>query len=223
MNEKFYLDTYDLYIATFGKEYQYRMCIEEMSELTKALCKLIRYSSHKKNNDTNQKIQEIKENIIEEVADVLICAKQMKYIFGQEQVKEVMDYKIQRGRKAVDKNFDKIQTDINEKFYFETFKNFISVFGEESQYRMCIEEMSELTKELCKFMRYTRNESSEENDKKLEKIKKNIIEETADVLICTSQIMYLVGQDKVTEIMDKKIARGRSFTENYIREDEKED
>ena len=103
-----------------------------------------------------------------------------------------------------------------DKKFYETFDKFTDAWGQESQYRMCIEEMSELTKELCKYMRYARNEKSEENDKKLEQIKENIIEETADVLICASQIKRLFGDKAVEDVMDYKIERGRKIVEKYL-------
>lgn len=55
-------------IRTFGKESQCRMMIEEMSELTKALCKLPRDGPV--------------ENVLEEMADVQIMLDQMKLLFG---------------------------------------------------------------------------------------------------------------------------------------------
>lgn len=105
---------------------------------------------------------------------------------------------------------------LDKKYYLETFDMFRSSWGEESEFRLCIEEMSELTKELCKIMRYSRSEKSQENDEKLKQIKSNIIEETADVLICTSQIMHMVGEDEVRKVMDYKIQRGRKIVEDYI-------
>ena len=105
---------------------------------------------------------------------------------------------------------------MDENFYNETFDIFNSAWGEESQYRICIEEMSELTKELCKYIRYSKNLPSEENDKKLAKIKENIIEETADVLICASQIKRLIGDKEVEKMMEYKIKRGRKKVDDYI-------
>lgn len=55
-------------IRVFGKESQCRMMIEEMSELTKALCKLPRGGPV--------------ENVLEEMADVQIMLDQMKLLFG---------------------------------------------------------------------------------------------------------------------------------------------
>lgn len=55
-------------VQKFGKESQCRMMIEEMSELTKALCKLPRGGPV--------------ENVLEEMADVQIMLDQMKLLFG---------------------------------------------------------------------------------------------------------------------------------------------
>ena len=44
------------------------------------------------------------------------------------------------------------------------FLKLFDTWGEEAQIRMCIEEMSELTKELCKYLRY-KNFDTEKNEK----------------------------------------------------------
>lgn len=105
---------------------------------------------------------------------------------------------------------------IDEKKFNEIYDKLAFAFGKESEMRMCIEEMSELTKELCKFMRYSRNDKSAENDAKLEQIKKNIIEETADVLITAGQMKRLFGEAAVEEIMNYKIERGGKIADDYI-------
>lgn len=56
-------------IDTYGEESQAKMMIEEMSELTKELCKLFRGEG-----DTG--------HILEEMADVQIMLDQMRMIFG---------------------------------------------------------------------------------------------------------------------------------------------
>lgn len=107
---------------------------------------------------------------------------------------------------------------LERKFYEETFDMFKNAWGDESEIRMAIEEMSELTKELCKFMRYSRNDKSEENDKKLDEIRKNIVEETADVLICVGQMKRMFGSEEVEKIADFKIQRGRKIVEKWNEE-----
>ena len=56
-------------IETYGKDSQAKMMIEEMSELTKALCKWFRGETEKS-------------HILEEMADVQIMLDQMRMIFG---------------------------------------------------------------------------------------------------------------------------------------------
>lgn len=107
---------------------------------------------------------------------------------------------------------------INEKYLNETLNLYKSTFGIESEIRMCIEEMSELTKELCKFIRYFVAPDLEENEReeKLKKVKKNIIEEAGDVSICVTQMRKIFGEKEVEEIMKYKLARGRAQTEEYL-------
>jgi len=62
-------EVYRMAVACFGKPSQKLMAIEEMSELTKAICK-----------DFRGKLN--MENLVEEMADVLICCKQIMYAFG---------------------------------------------------------------------------------------------------------------------------------------------
>ncbi len=111
---------------------------------------------------------------------------------------------------------------IDEEKFIQVYDKLTLAWGKESQMRLCIEEMSELTKELCKFMRYSLNEQSQENDAKLKQIKENIIEETADVLICASQIKRLFGDDEVKKIMNFKIERGDKIVSDYIKKNNKE-
>ena len=89
------------------------------------------------------------------------------------------------------------------------YKNYIETFGKQAQIMICIEEMSELTKELCKYFRAIGN------DEKMEKVKENIIEETADVLICAEQIRFMFGSEKVDEMIEYKIKRGAKRAEEY--------
>lgn len=72
-------------ILTYGKDHQLNIAIEEMSELTKEICK------HKRGKDN-------RDEIIEEMADVYIMLEQMKMIFiiSEEQINEQIDFKVAR-------------------------------------------------------------------------------------------------------------------------------
>lgn len=61
---------------------------EELSELIKAITKEARYGWNK----------EQKDNLIEEISDVLICIEEMQIYYGieGETIKEIMETKIQR-------------------------------------------------------------------------------------------------------------------------------
>ncbi|HCA28892.1 MAG TPA: hypothetical protein DEP23_04630 [Ruminococcaceae bacterium] len=79
-------------IKKYGVQSQCDMCIEEMSELTKALLKLRRAS-------TQPEMQKCRENIREEIADVQIMIDQMRMVYGDTAEQET--YKIQRLRKRM--------------------------------------------------------------------------------------------------------------------------
>ncbi len=102
LDKEFYNETYELFENTYGTENEIRICIEEMSELTKALCKYLRYNDRNIGGVSDEKRVKAKEDVIEECADVIICAEQIKRIFGKDEVEKIMDYKIQRGRNIVD-------------------------------------------------------------------------------------------------------------------------
>lgn len=78
-------------IANFyGKESQVLIAIEEMSELTKELCKYFRRYNRKK-------------EIIEEIADAEIMLEQLKYLFGvHKEVSNQVDYKLERQLRRIE-------------------------------------------------------------------------------------------------------------------------
>lgn len=78
------MNVLDEAIKTFGKESQCRMAIEEMSELTKEICKNLRGADNKV-------------KIAEEMADVLIMLAQLEIIFDCTEKKEDwVKFKIER-------------------------------------------------------------------------------------------------------------------------------
>lgn len=71
----------------------------------------------------------------------------------------------------------------------------LCAYGMETQLTVAIEEMSELTKEICKTFRGQQNTEA-------------IAEEVADVTIMMEQIRYILGiNDEVCTMMDIKIER----------------
>ena len=78
----------------WGYDAQARMAIEEMSELTKALCKYERFG---KENAP----QEIKDNILEELADVHNMIAQLEMYFGKEEIEKIRLQKIERTEKLL--------------------------------------------------------------------------------------------------------------------------
>ena len=84
----------------------------------------------------------------------------------------------------------------------EPYEKFLKAWGEDAQIMMVIEEMSELTKELCKYLRY---KGFKEKD--AESVVENINEETADVLNCVEQLELIFNEKKINEIRKEKIDR----------------
>lgn len=78
-------------IATYGKTAQVDMAIEEMSELTKALCKERRYEL------VPGKHAVAHANVIEEIADVMIMCRQLLIIYDKDnEIQSEINYKINR-------------------------------------------------------------------------------------------------------------------------------
>ena len=94
--ERKYIDSYKEAIDVWGIDAQIRLCIEEMSELTKELCKYYR------NGEMNYSLEQ-KKHIQEEIADVQNMVDQMQYIFGEKEVDEFREFKIDRTNKKLKK------------------------------------------------------------------------------------------------------------------------
>lgn len=73
-------------IKTWGEEAQIVVAIEEMSELTKALSKYLRYYVAEQQGDHGQIVADIRE----EMADVGIMLNQMELIFGDPTEEEIL-------------------------------------------------------------------------------------------------------------------------------------
>ena len=87
---------YQLFGDFWGLDAQLRMAVEEMSELTKEICKLIRYTNDKQIGGGEEKIKQIKADLQGEIADVLNCVDQLRCLFGKEQIDAIRAQKITR-------------------------------------------------------------------------------------------------------------------------------
>nr|DAK39232.1 MAG TPA: nucleoside triphosphate pyrophosphohydrolase [Caudoviricetes sp.] len=98
MNHKEIIDTYKKAIETYGEKAQKLMAIEEMSELTKEICK-----------DFRGKLN--REHLIEEMADVLIMLDQMllMYKVSGEEVRLMRIKKVERLKERLEKQNDEIK------------------------------------------------------------------------------------------------------------------
>ena len=81
------MDIYQMTIKKFGERAQIEHSIEELSELTVALC---HYLAGRKNN------------VEEEIADVEIMTAQLKYIFSLNKVADERNKKLERLVKLVE-------------------------------------------------------------------------------------------------------------------------
>ena len=77
-----------------------------------------------------------------------------------------------------------------------TYRQAINTYGEKAQKLMAIEEMSELTKEICKDFRG-----------KLDR--EHLVEEMADVIITLDQLMiiYEISGYEIRQMCERKIER----------------
>jgi hypothetical protein len=71
------IHVYEALIKKYGTTNQYLKCVEEMSELTKALIKYV----VNKVSATPPEIEQSKADIMEEIADVHIMIEQLKIIY----------------------------------------------------------------------------------------------------------------------------------------------
>lgn len=77
-----------------------------------------------------------------------------------------------------------------------TYKQTIKTYGKKAQKLMAIEEMSELTKEICKDFRGKLN-------------REHLIEEIVDVIITIDQLMmmYEISGDEIEQMRERKFER----------------
>ena len=84
----------DRAITAYGAPAQMDMAVEEMAELTKALCKVKRVSCA-------AEAKAVLEDVVEEMADVQIMLDQLRIIFGRSTA-EAEEHKLERLKKRLD-------------------------------------------------------------------------------------------------------------------------
>lgn len=73
----------------YGLSNQLDMAIEEGAELTQAICKSRRAKDEAEYKKTC-------ENLKEELADLIVVAKQLRYLFGKDDIDRIIDQKLNR-------------------------------------------------------------------------------------------------------------------------------
>lgn len=101
--ENFYKEALKKFFDHWGFDAQSMICIEEMSELTKALCKYKRYGKEKAPED-------VKQNVLEEIADVLNITEGLKIYFGEEEIEKIRKQKVERTLKRLEWSYKKDKT-----------------------------------------------------------------------------------------------------------------
>ena len=90
-----------------------------------------------------------------------------------------------------------------------------SLWGRIAQYDQMIEEMGELIVAINKYKRKCLYGEYKEN----KKVEENLIEELADVKMCSEQLCIFSGEDKVEQMLDKKIEKLKeeiAYMENKV-------
>ena len=94
---------------TYGYRNQVSVAIEECCELGQILSKYVRYPSHLEASE------KLRDQIIEEVADVTVCMIHLRTIFKiqPEELLSAMDIKLERLERWLDSSNDMYQTTID--------------------------------------------------------------------------------------------------------------
>lgn len=74
----------------YGVKHQNKKAIEEMSELTVALCKVSDVPA------CDPKVPALLDDVITEIADVIVMMEQLKYFYGSSEVDREIERKINR-------------------------------------------------------------------------------------------------------------------------------
>ncbi len=99
MNERERFKIYDDGLDVFGMQCQYDQCVEEMAELMVAINKNKRQESYGEYKGDLS----IKENLMEELADVFICVEGLAHFLGKEKFDKMVEKKMQKFARTIEK------------------------------------------------------------------------------------------------------------------------
>lgn len=103
MNQDIYMSAViDRAIRTFGRDFQMDRLIEEMAELTQAICKFRRVGT-----DLEWESLDYTSKLIEECADVCITLEQLKQMIGEDDVNQEIYRKTIRLEERLNEYSDK--------------------------------------------------------------------------------------------------------------------
>ena len=98
----------------FGEAVQMQQLVEEMSELTKAICKYARVNGIGQPVADSVTEEAVEENLVEELADVKLVLEQVIYLHGcKEGVENVIAEKIEKVNERIRKNRSDSQKSLN--------------------------------------------------------------------------------------------------------------
>lgn len=93
-------------ITLYGEDSQLTQTNEECTELSLAILKYKRAMREISHNISN--ISQRRQELLSEVADVLIMTQQCVLLFGAEEIQQEINYKLRRQRARIDRKMSKV-------------------------------------------------------------------------------------------------------------------
>lgn len=176
----------------FGEATQMQQLIEEMAELTTAVC---RYAGTDGEGDAQEAAEE---NLVEELADVRLVLEQVIYLHKCEgSVEEALNQDRRKDQET-------------------------GGFKEAAQMQKLVEKMAELTKAICKYARINGQGQPVREGVTPEAVEKNLAEKLAGVQFVLEQVIRLHGCERgVEEVTEEKIVVAEKRLEEVCKKHKK--
>lgn len=176
----------------FGEATQMQQLIEEMAELTIAVC---RYAGIRGERAAKEAAEE---NLIEELADVRLVLEQVVYLHKCEgSVGEALDQDERKDQET-------------------------GGFEEAAQMQKLVEKMAELTKAICKYARIHGQGQPVREGVTPEAVENNLVEKLAGVQLILEQVIRLRGCERgVEEVTEEKVVVAEKRLEEICKKHKK--